>query len=87
MSETIPPSPVLITIGSGTGVSIAALFNGGLLPALVLALALCAIVWWRYRGDDLTGVRRASWSEAGGAHPPIACLVAHSGASLPFFPW
>ena len=40
MSETIPPSLVLITIGSVTGVSIAALFTGGLLPALVLALAL-----------------------------------------------
>ncbi len=35
-SETIPPSLVLITIGSVTGVSIAALFTGGLLPALVL---------------------------------------------------
>src|SRR3989442_1022275 len=38
MSETIPPSLVLITIGSVTGVSIAALFTGGLLPALVGAL-------------------------------------------------
>ena len=37
MSETIPPSLVLITIGSVTGVSIAALFTGGLLPGLVLA--------------------------------------------------
>ena len=37
-TETIPPSLVLITIGSVTGVSIAALFTGGLLPALVLAL-------------------------------------------------
>jgi TRAP-type C4-dicarboxylate transport system permease large subunit len=33
MTETIPPSLVLITIGSVTGVSIAALFTGGLLPA------------------------------------------------------
>ncbi len=40
MSETIPPSLVLLTIGSVTGISIAALFTGGLLPALVLALAL-----------------------------------------------
>ena len=32
-TETIPPSIVLITIGSVTGVSIAALFTGGLLPA------------------------------------------------------
>ena len=31
-TETIPPSLVLITIGSVTGVSIAALFTGGLLP-------------------------------------------------------
>ena len=35
-TETIPPSIVLITIGSVTGLSIAALFTGGLLPAVVL---------------------------------------------------
>ena len=38
MSETIPPSIVLIAIASVTGVSIAALFTAGILPALVLAL-------------------------------------------------
>ena len=38
-TETIPPSLVLITIGSVTGVSIAALFTGGLLPGVVLASA------------------------------------------------
>ena len=43
MSETVPPSIVLITIGSATGVSIAALFAGGMLPAAVLALALALI--------------------------------------------
>jgi tripartite ATP-independent transporter DctM subunit len=58
MSETIPPSLVLITIGSVTGVSIAALFTGGLLPALVLALALAAVAWWRSRHEDLSDVRR-----------------------------
>src|SRR5260370_11121632 len=42
MSETIPPSIVLLTIGSVTNISIAALFNGGLLPAAGLALALVA---------------------------------------------
>jgi len=63
MSETIPPSLVLITIGSVTGVSIAALFTGGLLPALVLALALCVVVWRRYRNDDLSHVRRAPAAE------------------------
>ena len=39
MSETIPPSLVLITIGSVTGgCPISALFTGGLVPAVVLAI-------------------------------------------------
>ena len=59
MSETIPPSLVLITIGSVTGVSIAALFTGGLMPALVGALALCVVVWFHNRDEDLSAVVRA----------------------------
>jgi tripartite ATP-independent transporter DctM subunit len=59
MSETIPPSLVLITIGSVTGVSIAALFTGGLLPALALALALAAVAWRRSRKEDRSDRRRA----------------------------
>src|ERR1043165_2362670 len=62
-TETIPPSLVLITIGSVTGVSIAALFTGGLLPGIVLAIALCILVWWRYRHEDLSHVTRASGGE------------------------
>lgn len=59
-TETIPPSIVLITIGSVTGVSIAALFTGGLLPAVVLGLGLCVVVWWRYRKEDLSQVAKVS---------------------------
>ncbi|HEV7407654.1 MAG TPA: TRAP transporter large permease subunit [Bradyrhizobium sp.] len=62
-TETIPPSLVLITIGSVTGVSIAALFTGGLLPGVVLAITLSALVWWRYRGEDLSHVKRAKSGE------------------------
>lgn len=62
-TETIPPSLVLITIGSATGVSIAALFTGGLLPGVVVGATLAALVWWRYRHEDLSGVRRASGRE------------------------
>ena len=62
-TETIPPSLVLITIGSVTGVSIAALFSGGMLPALVLGAALCAVVFFRTRKEDLSGVRKASGRE------------------------
>jgi tripartite ATP-independent transporter DctM subunit len=64
-TETVPPSLVLITIGSVTGVSIAALFTGGLLPAIVLGVTLCVVVGFRYRTDDLSGVRRANWREIG----------------------
>jgi tripartite ATP-independent transporter DctM subunit len=58
MSETIPPSLVLITIGSVTGVSIAALFTGGLMPALVLAIALAVIARWRSGNENLAGIQR-----------------------------
>jgi tripartite ATP-independent transporter DctM subunit len=78
-TETIPPSIVLITIGSVTGVSIAALFTGGLLPAVVLGLALCAVVWWRYRREDLSRVRRYSKAEIGKLF-----IVALPGILLPF---
>jgi tripartite ATP-independent transporter DctM subunit len=62
-TETIPPSIVLITVGSVTGVSISALFTGGLLPGVVLAIGLCAVVWKRYRNEDLSQIRRASGKE------------------------
>lgn len=78
-TETIPPSIVLITIGSVTGVSIAALFTGGLLPAVVLGAALCAVVWWRYRGEDLSGVTRHGKREIG-----KLLLIALPAIVLPF---
>jgi TRAP-type C4-dicarboxylate transport system permease large subunit len=39
MAETIPPSIVLIIIGSVAGISISALFTGGLLPGSCSRLA------------------------------------------------
>lgn len=62
-TETIPPSLVLITIGSVTGVSIAALFTGGLLPGAILGVTLCALVWWRYRNEKVGSGARASGRE------------------------
>jgi len=78
-TETIPPSLVLITIGSVTGVSIAALFTGGLLPGVVLGITLCMVVWWRYRGDDLSHVRRATGKEV-----LRSFIVAVPAIALPF---
>jgi len=60
MSETIPPSLVLITIGAVTGVSIAALFTGGLLPAVVGMVALGVVVYFQSRGESMQGVTKAT---------------------------
>ena len=78
-TETIPPSLVLITIGSVTGVSISALFTGGLLPGVVCAITLSALVWWRYRGEDLSHVKRAKASEV-----LRTFIVALPALALPF---
>lgn len=78
-TETIPPSIVLITIGSVTGVSIAALFTGGMVPALVLGLCLCSVVWWRYRKEDLSAVARYSRAQIGRFF-----VVALPAVALPF---
>ena len=55
MSETIPPSLVLIIVGAVTGVSTAALFDGGLLPAAVCALGLIILIFFRTRHDQPHG--------------------------------
>ena len=78
-TETVPPSLVLITIGSVTGVSIAALFTGGLLPAGVLACLLCFVIRWRYRGEDLGQVNRATKREIARSF-----IVALPALALPF---
>ena len=78
-TETVPPSLVLITIGSVTGVSIAALFTGGLLPSAVLAVTLIGVVWYRYRNEDLSHVTRATAGQIGRAF-----LVALPALALPF---
>jgi tripartite ATP-independent transporter DctM subunit len=78
-TETIPPSLVLITIGSVTGVSIAALFTGGLLPGIVLAVLLCFVVRWRYRAEDLGNIEKATKREIGRTF-----LIALPALALPF---
>src|SRR6201995_3298717 len=78
-TETIPPSLVLITIGSVTGVSISALFTGGLLPGVVLAITLSTLVWWRSRGEDLSPVRKASGGEIARSF-----VIALPALALPF---
>lgn len=63
MADTIPPSLVLITFGSVTGISIAALFTAGLLPALLLAVLLALVTAARVRRDPAPS-GRIDWSSA-----------------------
>ena len=79
MAETIPPSVVLIVIGSVASVSIAALFTGGLLPAAVLALALAIVAYVRSGDDDRVTRRRATGAEIG-----KALVIAIPALILPF---
>jgi tripartite ATP-independent transporter DctM subunit len=78
-TETIPPSLVLITIGSVTGISIADLFTGGLLPGLVLAALLGGVVWWRCRTEAVGADGRIVWREVG-----KFLLIAAPALALPF---
>lgn len=78
-TETIPPSLVLITIGSVTGVSIAALFSGGMVPGLVMGVCLCALIGFKFRREDLSHVQRARLGQIGRAF--VAALPA---IALPF---
>jgi len=78
MSETIPPSLVLIIIGSVTGVSIAALFTAGLLPAAILALALVVVVLWRSKDDKVELAKRPTLG-----YIVKAIIVAIPGLLLP----
>lgn len=78
MSETIPPSIVLITVGSVTGVSIAALFTGGLLPAAVGMVAVAVVVFLQSRDEDVSHAPRYSWAQCGRLF-----LIAIPGLGLP----
>lgn len=58
MADTVPPSIVLIVLGSVTGVSIAALFSSGLTVALFLLLVLCVLARLRTPRESMDHVKR-----------------------------
>ncbi|MEN5083251.1 TRAP transporter large permease subunit [Bosea sp. TWI1241] len=79
MAETVPPSIVLIVLGSVAGVSIAGLFTNGLMVAAVLLAVLAVLARWRARGEVLGGVRRAPLATIG-----KTALIAGPALLLPF---
>ncbi|WP_011301333.1 TRAP transporter large permease subunit [Cupriavidus necator] len=78
-TETVPPSLVLITIGSVTGISIADLFTAGLMPGIVLALVLGLVVWWQARKSGSACSARATRAMIG-----KSLVVALPALALPF---
>lgn len=79
MADTVPPSIVLIVLGSVAGVSIAGLFQSGFIVALVLLAALLVLARWKARHEVMDGVRRAPWATVG-----RLVLVAAPALVLPF---
>jgi tripartite ATP-independent transporter DctM subunit len=79
MADTVPPSIVLIVLGSVAGVSIAGLFTSGVVVAMVLLVALAVLARWKARRENLEGVRRAPFSVV-----RRAALIAAPALVLPF---
>jgi TRAP-type C4-dicarboxylate transport system permease small subunit len=78
-TETIPPSLVLITIGSVTGVSIAALFTGGLLPVrrACMPIVFCHPLAIPRRGSQCGQPRQQTRDR-----PQLCCRAARSRAAV-----
>lgn len=76
MGETVPPSIAMLIVGSITNVSVAAMFIGGLIPALVIAACLSLMIYWRASRDGTPRIPRASRAEM---------MRAGLGAVLPLF--
>jgi tripartite ATP-independent transporter DctM subunit len=65
MAPIIPPSIIAVIYGSVTGVSIGALFLGGVIPGVLAGLAMMAITWWLAPRAGAGTSPRASWAERG----------------------
>jgi tripartite ATP-independent transporter DctM subunit len=79
MADTVPPSIVLIVLGSVAGVSIAGLFESGIVVAMVLLFALLVLARWKARHEDTASVRRPAWKVIG-----RLALIAAPALVLPF---
>ena len=79
MADTVPPSIVLIVLGSVAGVSIAGLFQSGFVVAMVLLAALLVLARWKARHEKMTDVKRATLATVG-----RLVLLASPALVLPF---
>jgi tripartite ATP-independent transporter DctM subunit len=79
MADTVPPSIVLIVLGSVAGVSIAGLFESGFFVAMVLLMALLVLARWKARNEVTGQVKRPSLKAIG-----KLAMIAAPALVLPF---
>jgi tripartite ATP-independent transporter DctM subunit len=79
MADTVPPSIVLIVLGSVAGVSIAGLFESGIVVAMVLLVALLVLARWKARHESTGHLKRPSYQAIG-----RLALIAAPALVLPF---
>jgi len=63
LGPIIPPSVILVVYGSITGVSIGALFLGGIIPGILAGAAMMALAWWRAPSEGAQSSPKASGRE------------------------
>ena len=67
MAPIIPPSIIAVIYGSVTGVSIGALFLGGVFPGILAGVAMLGLAWYMAPGAGAHPSPRASWKARGQA--------------------
>ena len=85
MADTVPPSIVLIVLGSVAGVSIAGLFESGFFVAMVLLLALLLLARWNQvsaSGISFSAACRATEPQAQAALSGGSCACQRSCSSV-----
>ncbi|HVL77344.1 MAG TPA: TRAP transporter large permease subunit [Noviherbaspirillum sp.] len=67
IAPIIPPSMSFIIFGVATNTSISKLFLAGIVPGVLMALALVAVWMWLARGMNVVPQPKRSWAERRGA--------------------
>ncbi|QCK87913.1 TRAP transporter large permease subunit [Phreatobacter aquaticus] len=64
IGPVIPPSIGFVIFGVVGGVSITKLFLAGIVPGLMIGMALAIAWWWVARGEDIVPPPKQSWAAA-----------------------